>query len=356
MSPEQRAHSIHRTWQRLLDAAYAVRALAPWRWMTADQRFAVRHPDTGELGYGCVLGHDGDAPGFGLHLGAGGLASLGRLLRAPHTPDDPLEALELYIAQRCLAVTYDDGLDIEPPDPEWAPPVVRAPGPLRPHFRSHHPGCEPWPLSPTEAMFLSLALEQTVHVARRLRRSADELAPPVAGLVPTRVADLTLAGLAWRDAWVWPPAGVPSGAPPFEVDARRLAGLREVPLGASHGEDGLAWEADYQLMPIAVQDSIGVRPRYPYRLVVADQADGAVIVEDEVDYDARHAALRELVMRAVEARGRRPAALWVRRPGVQAALAPMAACLEVPLVRVDALQTVSSQRARRGATVETGAV
>jgi len=357
VSIEPRANSIHLVlWQRLLDAAYAMRSLAPWRWMTPHQRFAVRHPDTGDVGYACVLGHDGDAPGFAIHLGTAGLAGLGRLLRAPASPDDPLAALELYVAQHCLAVTYDDGPDDEPLDPEWPPATSPDPGPLRPHFRAHHPGCEPWALAPAEAAFLAIALEQGVAVARRLRRSPDELEPPVAGLVPVRVSDLTLSGLVWRDAWLWPPASAPSAAPPLEIDARRLAALRALPAeppGPAGGE-AASWEADFQLAPIAVQDGPGVRPHYPYRLVVADPADGTVIAEDEVDYDARHAALRELVLRAVEARAARPARLLVRRPGALAALAPLAACLEVTLSHAAELRAAPAL-ARRGVPVASGA-
>jgi hypothetical protein len=196
-----------------------------------------------------------------------------------------------------------------------------------------------------------VALEQTVPVARRLRRGDGELDPPVPGLVLARVANLTLDGLEWRDAWVWPPAGASSGAPPFEIDAQRLAALRRLPREAA----GAPWEADHLLLPIAVQDSLAVRPRYPYRLVVADAGDGTVIAEDEADFDARHAALRELVVRAVEARGCRPAELRVRRPGVVAALAPLAASLDVALTRVDALEAVPAV-ARRGVAVASGSV
>lgn len=339
MSDRDASQPTPEAWQALREAALAFRDAAPWRWMREADLFGIRHPESGELAFGCVFGHHGDVVGFGLYLGAEGLAGLHRLLTGDFDGERPMDALEAYIDQRCLAVTFEDDPegDLLEPGPEEL--EAARTDPLRPHYRSHRPGCEPWHLQASEAAFLTEALEQALVVARGLRQRPGMLVPPARDLVFARVPDLTLSGPVWRDAWVATPRLVEGEAEGFEIGVERLRDLRALPQatgGPRLGEEAL-WELDFVLSPVPVQESPAVRPRYPYVLLVVDQRSGRILEDDVAEHEQRFHMLRELLLRAMEDLGYRPLALWVRREPLADALQRLADCLDIDLELVDRL-------------------
>ncbi|MDP3062522.1 MAG: SEC-C metal-binding domain-containing protein, partial [Chloroflexota bacterium] len=91
-------------WARLYQAAVAFRDLAPWRWMEDDGLFGVTDPETGVVGYCCIMGALGEAFALGLFPGSEGLASFLRLATGQVEQGD----FEAITSQRCLLASFED--------------------------------------------------------------------------------------------------------------------------------------------------------------------------------------------------------------------------------------------------------
>jgi hypothetical protein len=192
-----------------------------------------------------------------------------------------------------------------------------------------------------------LVLEQAADVAGRIRHRPGLLEAPTEDLMLCRVSDLTLDGLAWRDAWISPPPGVDADRAGFELDAARLRALRRLPFGhvatESDTEEPI-WELDFYISPTAVQDHPATRPYHPYRLLIVEHDSGLVLGEDEATYEHRHGALRELLVRTIEERGVRPLGLWARRDSIADAVYPLAKCTEIHVEFVEDLHALEAAR------------
>ena len=47
-------------WRELYNAAIELKKLKPWEWMWDSEIFGVQNPETGEVGYCCVMGRGGE--------------------------------------------------------------------------------------------------------------------------------------------------------------------------------------------------------------------------------------------------------------------------------------------------------
>jgi hypothetical protein len=63
-------------WTALYEAAAAFKELAPWQWMYDSDLFGVQDPETGEVGYCCVLGALGELLGLNVHRGRPGIGGV----------------------------------------------------------------------------------------------------------------------------------------------------------------------------------------------------------------------------------------------------------------------------------------
>src|SRR5688572_19998815 len=154
-------------WRHLYDAALKFRALEPWKWMTDDQLFAVRDPESGETGYCCVLGSLDEVYALSVYPGELGLDAYLRM--ESNGPGPGYWDLRLFM--RCINAEFEDRSALEPADAK----IVKALG-LRgrgrkslPWFRSHEPFKFPWFLSAIEARFMTVMLEQSLDVCDRAR-------------------------------------------------------------------------------------------------------------------------------------------------------------------------------------------
>jgi hypothetical protein len=335
------------TWQSLFRAALTLRDLAPWRWLEETDLFGVRDPKTGEICTCCVFGQGGEVRGLSAYRGPEGLDSLLRLLTGDFDRGRPLDSLEAYLAQRCLVVVFEDGREPDPRDRAIARRLGLESHADMPRFRSHWPGHEPCPLDPDEVALLRLVLEQAADVAGRKRHRPGLLEAPTEDVMLCRVPDLTLDGLAWRDAWVSPPPGVDADRAGFELDAARLRALRRLPFGhvasVSDTEEPI-WELDFYISPTAIQDHPATRPYHPYRLLVVEHESGLVLGEDETTFEHRYGALRELLVRTIEEREVRPLGLWARRESIADAAYPLAKCAEIHIELVEDLHALEAAR------------
>jgi hypothetical protein len=99
-------------WAALYAAAAAFKQAAPWKGMYDSDLFGVQDPETGEVGYCCVLGRLGKVLGLNVYLGVRGLGGYLGMQEAGY----PEEDLDIAYKQDTLVVHFDDRSFMEPED------------------------------------------------------------------------------------------------------------------------------------------------------------------------------------------------------------------------------------------------
>jgi hypothetical protein len=279
------------TWKGLYDAADAFREIACWEWMSDSDLFGVKNPESGEIGYCCVLGELGEVYGLVSYLGSLGLEQHQKIQSGKLHAGSP----DFAGSQCCLTAWFGGRGDVDKIDLK----IVKALG-LKfrgrdtwPQFRSMQPGYVPWYLSESEARFLTLCLEQAREVALDFEKDPELLDPPGKNLylirVPTEKAaadspDPTLSSSQqmlfpepskfsvheWNSQWLSAAPRVKTTIKAFPLDEIRLARIKR----ASQKPSGV-WEIDafHTPQPVAGDD----RPFFPYTFLCADQASGFIL-------------------------------------------------------------------------------
>jgi len=252
-------------YRRLYDAALAFKGDAPWAWMTEDQVFGVRNPETGQIGYASIMGMRGEHLALALYLGDEGLDGFWRMERGLEQ-DNPTFLLEIPQLQASFEdrdILRDEdrkvikalGLKFRGPQ-EWL------------LFRSFVPGYIPWFVTPEEARFLTVGLEQTLVVTRRLKDDRSLLTP----LRRNRYLVRTRTPQGWMDEWLTP--SLPAARPRPTVDENRLAALRRLP------RQRLTLQVDLFAMPGYIQERGDPRPYLGYNLMVVEAQSGVILGTD----------------------------------------------------------------------------
>ena len=138
-------------WQELYGAARDFGDVACWDWMSDSDIFGVLNPESGEIGYCCVLGELGDVYGLVVYLGTDGLNQYKAIQSGEVGPDND----DTVFFQNCLKVSFEDRNELSKDDLK----VIRG---LRlkfrgrnswPQFRSFRPGYFPWYLTEAEGKY-----------------------------------------------------------------------------------------------------------------------------------------------------------------------------------------------------------
>ena len=61
-------------WRELYAAAVAFRDLRPWEWMCGTDLFGVLSPETGQVGYCCIMGEMGEYLALVVYMGTRGFS------------------------------------------------------------------------------------------------------------------------------------------------------------------------------------------------------------------------------------------------------------------------------------------
>jgi hypothetical protein len=321
----------------LYEAAIRFQALQPWIWLEDSDLFGVQDPASGEVGYCCIMGMAGEHFALAVYLGSEGLAGYLELATG-QVPRDPVAVLA---TQKCLMASFEDRAQLSKADLQ----TIRDLG-LKfrgrnawPQFRSYRPGYEPWYLTRDEGLFLTIALEQAIDVARRFQEEPDLLTPPRPGLFLVRVPERRPDGWEWRDTWRAPDPWSPPEMESPRVDKERLQRLRQTaaPVRAT-------LEVDVFYFPQPVKDKGDERPYYPQAVLCVDQKSGLVFFVELVRADALPAALVEQFLQLLERLQQIPREVQVTRQDVYDLLAPIASRLGIRLKGVRRLKAADAMR------------
>lgn len=241
-------------WRDLYEAASLFKQMAPWQWMVDADVFGVEDPETGEIGYCCVMGALGEVLGLVVYIGSEGLSLFQEIESGKASP----ESEDIHLRQKCLAIIFEDRERLDRQDLD----LIKTLG-LKfrgrqswPCFRSHRPGYVPWFLSGSEARYLNLALRYAMMIAEKILDKEDLLKPGRKG--EYRVAYVSAEGgkAVWREKWSRPAPYEQDVISPV-LDELRMARIKG---RTERVED--AWEVDFFFAPVMVDE--GDRPFFPY--------------------------------------------------------------------------------------------
>jgi len=188
-------------WKDLYDAAIEFQRNECWNWMWDSELFGVQNPETGEIGYCCIMGRLGEHFALAVYDGTEGLDGYLKIQKGEISSET-----EAFHIQKCLMASFEDRKFLQDQDLQ----VIKSLS-LKfrgrnawPFFRSHLPGYHPWILTGAEAKFLTVAIHQAIHVALRLKNNPEMLIPPADNLCFVRVPHKKEESLMWRDDWLEP--------------------------------------------------------------------------------------------------------------------------------------------------------
>ncbi|CAN5416116.1 hypothetical protein BH18ACI2_BH18ACI2_02590 [soil metagenome] len=312
---------------QLYQAAVRVKELAPWGWMEESDIFGVQQPETGELGFVSVMGMAEEHFAVALYQGAEGLYGLWDLASGD-LEENPQRLLE--IPQLQASFEDRDGLDKQ--DRE----VIKKLG-LKfrgahawPMFRSYRPGFMPWYVTAEEARFLTLALEQTLAVAPRVRENPDLLVDEddeedesYLVRVPRREGDQ----FVWEEQMMRVPAPE-SVSVPVVLDVETIGQLKQLP------QRNFALEIDVLAMPTPIGER-GERPSLPYLLMLADARSGMIIGFELMKVESSLAEMQAQIplklSHTLAQAGAIPADIFVRSELLLQLLNPLCQILQIKL-------------------------
>jgi hypothetical protein len=327
-------------WRVLYQAAVAFRDAAPWRWMLDSDVFGVQDPESGEIGYCCVMGNLGQHFALGVYQGSVGLEGYWNVRLAPPGSQT---AEAILAVQTCLMASFEDREVLDRRDLEQ----IQALG-LKfrgrnawPLLQSYRPGYEPWYLTAPEVRFLTVCLEQALDVAARFRANPDLL--PIShprGRYLVRVPERRGAEWVWKDT-VRRPAPARRPAPPAPpLDEERLRRLRALPAAAG------VLQMDYFYSGGTIQNERHERPYFGQVVLSVDAKTGLILATNIAPVDEAPATLGRQLLAITEAMAARPARIEVLREDILTVLKPLTTRLGIRLVRARHLPALAA--ARRG--------
>ncbi|HAM53608.1 MAG TPA: hypothetical protein DCP92_24035 [Nitrospiraceae bacterium] len=278
-------------WRALYNSAVEFAEIKPWEWMNDSKVFGVQNPQTGEIGYCCVLGELGEVMALVVYLGTEGLMNYLDMHSGKIVPGDQ----ETLFIQNCLMASFEDRRDIEKEDVS----VIKKLG-LKfrgekawPLFRRYEPGYVPWYLDRDEALYLTVALQQARDICLRFGDSDSLLDPPKDGCYLVRVLETAGGSVVWEDKWLEPAHLKPNGRTESIVDEIRIQRIKGKALPAP-----AVWEADMFYLPSPVRE--GDKPFFPRVLMFADHHSGLLLDLHVTDFANSYSQIVERLLAFIE--------------------------------------------------------
>jgi len=294
-----------------------VKEMAPWKWMMEDNVFGVRNPERDEVGFVSVMGSGGEHFAVALYEGA---VALYDFLSLGETESVETERV-LEIPQ--LQASFEDRGRLEREDRD----IIKNLG-LKfrganswPMFRNYAPGMFPWFLTSSEARFLTIALEQLLDVAPRVRDDEGVLSGEEDDEFLVRAPRVEKARLVWEDKIIRVPEPELKKAAPAPLDPQLVESLKHLP------EVTNVIEIELTMLPMPVREKKD-RPFFPYLLMLVDASSGVILGNDMLQplpsLDAMRAEFPTKVAECLLNLGVKPLKIAVRTERTAQSLAPLA--------------------------------
>lgn len=214
-------------WRALLRLAMVVDEMAPWRWLSDAQVFAIHPSALAEPVFCSIMGHDDGIRGLALYPGKLGWQTYIRIGQSTGD-EDPLEALCL---DRCALLQLVPIAEASQDDVALLRTVGADAGAVVPSFNCYNPGYAPQAPDAAEMAWLLPVMREVVNFLGDLPGSGEVI--PEAGLNDLgRILARKQVGEAWVMDWILPAASQnfsPDTVTLSEEEGRMLEGLPMVP-------------------------------------------------------------------------------------------------------------------------------
>lgn len=306
-------------WKTLYEASIDFREMGCWEWMSDSDVFGVQNPETGQVGYCCVLGQLGEVFGLAVYLGPEGLEQHRKIQSGQLHPGSP----ESAYSQNCLATWFGKKNDLEQADLK----IIRRlglnfRGANWPQFRSLQPGYLPWYLTETEAKYLALCLRETREVAICLHKDPGWLSGPGKNHYLVRVPVERAGAPRWESHWLKPAPITKTKVRWYRIDEVRLQRIKNT----TKTRLGI-WEVDAFYMGTPVKGEN--RPFFPYAMLCVDQNSGFIFGTVVVEPSEWEAHFPASILGCIEDHNLLPSALWVRKADLCELIEPLASRLGI---------------------------
>jgi len=332
----KKSEPLLKDWKSLYDAAMAFRKIEPWEWMKETDIFGVQNPQTGEIGYCCIMGELGEVLAIAVYLGTEGLEGYLKIRRGQIQHDDP----DSLFIQNCLMLSFENRKLVQEDDRE----IINELG-LKfrgknawPVFRRYEPGYFPWFLNRDEVLYMTNALQQATDICLRFKDDAKLLRAPEKNQYLIRVAEEKNGRISWKDEWRKPslPEKKDQGfyKPVDEVRIQRFKKtVKSTPA---------IWEIDFFYAPTPVLH--GERPFFPYAIMIIDHDTGFILDMHLAENRSYQKEFLEKFLNCIETTSVIPLEILARKEEAVKLLETYASRLNIKLSRVKKLQNIDHAR------------
>jgi len=323
-------------WKSLYDAAIAFRNIKPWEWMKETDIFGVQNPQTGEVGYCCIMGEMGEVLAIAVYLGTEGLEGYLNIRRGQIQHDDP----DSLFIQNCLMLSFENRKLVQEDDRE----IINELG-LKfrgknawPVFRRYEPGYFPWFLNRDEVLYMTNALQQATDICLRFKDDAKLFRAPDKNQYLIRVAEEKNGRVSWKDEWRKPSLLEKKDQGFYKpVDEVRIQRLKKT-VKSTHA----IWEIDFFYAPTPVLE--GERPFFPYAIMIIDHDTGFILDMHLAETRPYQEEFLDQFLNCIETTSVIPLEILARKEEAVKLLETYASRLNIRLSRVKKLQNIDHAR------------
>ncbi len=317
-------------WTALFEAAIAFKKLKCWEWMHEGDVFGVQSPETGEVGYCCVMGQLGEVLALNVYLGPQGFASYRQLqaIAEQESVGHERDPYALLNTQRCVMASFEDRTELHENDLRLIKSLgLKFRGKKEwPLFQSYQPGYLPWFVTRAEGHILTVALQQAIHVAEKCRVNPQMLDSSDNG--EGKILVRRYENKKWIEEWQdLPTYEIPAITP--VINELQLAQLKK----ANFPRRGL-WSADCIMLPMPIRD--GTRPYFPNGFPVIT-SEGQLVGMELFHSEELQSKLPQAFLQLLENRQCFPQSLRVGSEQAFVLLEPITQTLQIPLQRAQSI-------------------
>jgi len=312
-------------WAKLLKITGRFKELSPWQWIASEDIFAVVNPQDGEIGYCSILGNGEDEFGLGIFLGEKGYERYLSIISSEPGVDDYFDSIMTPL----ISLLFADRKDMQKQDLE----IIRSLG-LKfrggnawPQFRSQRPGYAPWFLEKEEALFLTIALEQALIIADRVRNNNLDLYEEVD---EDRILTRHYSNGAWQEEWRPPEMSQRHTSKSEETTADLVNEAELILLRDSSGKPQGSWELDIFIFPVPI-GPLPSRPYFPLCFLTVERQQGIIIDTQMIEPWATVSQQRDVIVQILRKAAQLPRNIHVGSPRVAEILEPITNRLGIDL-------------------------